>query len=473
MVISTNRKFFILLFTLQLFWFEPNYAQGVSEKITLLSRYNNPNLPKLNGYQIWNDLTGYYDSISKKEYIIAGSTDSIYFFDISDPSKIVLCDVQDGTAKNVVNRDYECYSHYVYCVSDNGGRGSIQVFDLQYLPDSVHKVYDSDSLSYNTHSIFIEAKSKRLYLCINRLKAGGVAAMDILTLENPEKPLWIGRLKVPTFGDGVPVFRNVHEVYVRNDTAYCSIEYKGLWIFDLRDLNNQRLVSTISDYPENGYNHSSNLDATGKYVMFTDEVPGGLSVKIFDIHDIYNPKLVSMFKSNNGATAHNAYWIGSFAYVSYYHDGVYIFDLSDKTKPFVAGYYHTSNWPPTSYEGYKGCWGLYPYLPSGLLAASDMGEGIFLFKVDPILTGVKKEDYAEKPFAIYPNPFGSNIHIDYSKYKNEALDVKIYNVKGEMILHKSLSEATFETETSNLYNGMYFVILRAGNKQWVQKLIKQ
>jgi hypothetical protein len=102
-----------------------------------------------------------------------------------------------------------------------------------------------------------------------------------------------------------------------------------------------------------------------------------------------------------------------------------------------------------------------------------MGEGIFLFKVDPILTGVKKEDYAEKPFAIYPNPFGSNIHIQNKSSKSEAIDIKIYNGKGELILHKSLSEATFEAETSNLDNGMYFVILQAGNKQWVQKLIKQ
>jgi choice-of-anchor B domain-containing protein len=464
MVNPIFKKCIVFLFCIQFFWFEPIYAQGVSEKITLLSKYNNPNLPRLNGYQIWNDLTGYYDSLNKKEYIIAGSTDSIYFFDVSNPSIIKLCAVQDGKAKKVVNRDYECYSHYVYCVSDNGGKGSLQVFDLQYLPDSVHKVYDSDSLSYNTHSIFIEAKSKRLYLCVN---------MDIMSLEQPERPAWIGRLNVPTFGDGVPVFRNVHEVYVRNDTAYCSIEYRGLWIFDLRDLSKQRLISTITDYPENGYNHSSTLDATGKFIMFTDEIPGGLSVKIFDINDIFNPKLVSMYKSNDSATAHNAYWIGSFAYVSYYHDGVYIFDLSDKSKPVKAGYYHTSTWPPSSYAGYKGCWGIYPYLPSGILAASDMGEGIFLLRVDPTLTSVKKESELEEVFSIYPNPFGSSIHFNYRFKNNETLDIKLYNGKGELVLHKNLSEATFEAETSNLGNGMYFVVLQSGDKHWVQKLIKQ
>jgi hypothetical protein len=129
--------------------------QAQSDKVNLLDHWFNPNLPRLNGYQIWNDLTGYTDTLTGKEYIIAGSTDSIYFFDISNPSNIVLVDVADGKSKQMVNRDYECYSHYVYCVSDNRNAGSLQVFDLQYLPDSVHKVYDSDTIAFNTHSIFI------------------------------------------------------------------------------------------------------------------------------------------------------------------------------------------------------------------------------------------------------------------------------------------------------------------------------
>ncbi|OYU96202.1 MAG: hypothetical protein CFE21_07265 [Bacteroidetes bacterium B1(2017)] len=472
MVMPSNKIGLYLVFLLLTVWAEPIFAQGVSDKVELLGRYSRNDLPKLNGYQIWNDLTGYYDSTTNKEYIIAGSTDSIYFLDISNPGAIVVCDVEDGRSKNVVNRDYECYQNYVYCVSDNGDKGSLQVFDLRYLPDSVHKVYDSDSLSFNTHSIFIEAKSKRLYLAINRLKKGGVAAMDILSLETPEHPYWIGRLNVPTYVDGGPLFKNVHEVYVRNDTAYCSIEYKGLWVFDLRDLKNQKLISMINDYPENGYNHSSMLNASGKRIMFTDEIPGGLSIKIFDISDLNNPKLVSMFRSNTGATAHNAYWIGDFAYVSYYHDGFYVFDLSNESLPKVAGYYHTSSWPPTSYEGYKGCWGVYPYLPSGLIAASDMGEGIFIFKLDPSITGIKTIGGIEKNI-FYPNPFTEKLFAQNLPKMPEPFELKLYSMSGELILHKIFSGATFETETNELEKGMYFVVLQTASFQLVQKIIKQ
>ncbi len=468
-MVKLDRTFCFIVLSLYLFFGSAKAQTGY--KLKLLGHWQNENLYRLNGYQIWNDITGYFDSVNHREYIIAGSTDSIYFFDITDPTKIKLCASRHGRSWAVVNRDYECYSHYAYCVSDNNTPGGLQVFDLKYLPDSVHKVYDSDSLSYNTHSIFIEAKSKRLYLCINRLKNGGVAAMDIMSLENPEKPKWIGRLKVPTFGDGAAAFRNVHDVYVRNDTAYCSVEYNGLWIFDLINLQNQKLLSVIRDYPQNGYNHSSSLDPSGKYLIFTDEIPAGLSVKIYDIKDIFNPKYVSMFQSNKGATAHNPVWKGGFAYVSYYHDGVYIYNLFDPFNPYVDAWYHTSPWPPANYEGFKGCWGVYPFLPSGNIAVSDMGEGIFILKPDSSLTGVESSNENE-PIIIFPNPFHHKIQFEFPVSKFEPIDFKAYSLNGQLMLHKIIREANFEADLTEFNNGIYFVQLVSNRRNQTTKIIK-
>ena len=468
------RSFFKIVVFGLLFLGSQNWtlAQIVSKNIDLLGKWNDPNLPKLNGYQIWSDLTTYYDSINKREYVIAGSTDSIYFFDISNPTNIILRAVKSGNSKGVVNRDFECYSHYVYCVSDNKAKGSLQVFDLQFLPDSVHQVYDSDSLAYNTHSIFIEAKSKRLYMCINRLSSGGVVGMDILSLENPENPKWAGRLKVPTFGDGAPFFRNVHEVFVKNDTAYCSVEYHGIWIFDLRDLNNQRWLTTIKDYPENGYNHSSCLDPSGRYLMFTDEIPKGMGIKIFDIQNIYDPKLISIFRSNPGATAHNAHWIGNFAYVSYYHDGIYVFNLSNPTMPQMVGYYHTTAvWPPENYEGFKGCWGVNPWLPSGNIVASDMTEGIFVLKPDSSITNISEIKKTDQ-ILVYPNPFTQELHIEHGITSKTPVQIHVYNMRGELLLQKISLEPTFEFETKDWPLGVYFLQIQSKEKVSVQKIFK-
>ncbi len=447
------------------------FAQDKSWNIELLDHWNNPNLPRLNGTQIWSDLTGYTDTINNREYIIAGSTDSIYFFDITDPKNIILCDVEDGKSKNMINRDFECFSHYVYGVSDNGELGSLQIFDLSTLPDSVNKVYDSDTITTNTHSIFIEAKSKRLYLCINRAKTGFTFAMDILSLENPEQPVKIGTLNVPKVNGNVPVFKNVHEVFVRNDTAWCSAEYSGLWVFDLRNLNQQVLLSVIANYPENGYNHSSFLSPDGKYVMFTDELPSGLAIKIYDVSNLSDPKLVSRFESSPSATAHNAFWIGDLAYVSYYHDGVVIFDVKNPFNPVQLGYYRTLPHPPASYLGFNGCWGIFPWFASGTIAASDMQEGIYTLKASKEIVG-NQELEGEWGFQIFPNPASNKVQIQTNTNALIQGELKIYNNMGQLVLQMPLSEPTFEVSLDNLNTGVYTVCINNTKQTIKKKLIK-
>src|ERR1043166_9727774 len=361
-------------------------------KMNLLGHYNDSNLRKVDVTDIWNDCTGWYDSVKQREYAIAGTTDSIYFFDITDPAQMKLVDREWGSSSLCRNRDYEVYQHYVYCVADQGqGDGVLQIFDLKNLPDSVYKVYQSGSLGQFTHTIFIEAMSKRLYMCSNTTFDSGTVAMDILSLNNPEFPTFLAHLDVP-HPQGVPLFSIVHEMYARTDTSYCSCDNAGLFIFDLRDLSNQKLIGSITSYPKKGYNHSSWLDESGRYIMFTDE-NAGLDAKIFDIADLNNPHFVSVFNSNPGAMPHNAYWKGKFAYVSAYHDGVRIWNVHDPEHPVQVAWYDTHPQEPEVYGGYKGCWGVWPYLPSGHIIASDLTSGIFVFGVDSLddIADLKRE----------------------------------------------------------------------------------
>jgi hypothetical protein len=129
-------------------------------------------------------------------------------------------------------------------------------------------------------------------------------------------------------------------MYVRNDTAYLSCEEAGLFIFDLRDLSTQKFLTSITSYPDQGYNHSPWLDDSGRYLMFTDENTG-LDIKIYDLKNFFEPQFVSQFNSNQLAMPHNAYWVGNLAYVSSYHDGVRIYNVKDPTNPQMAAWYDT------------------------------------------------------------------------------------------------------------------------------------
>lgn len=445
-----------------------------SMNMVLLSHYNDSTLTGREG-QVWNDVMGWKDTVKNREYMIAGTTDSIYFFDITDPSVIKLCARFWGTNSNCINRDYYPYHHYMYTVSDQCNEvGHLQIFDMQYLPDSVIKVHESDSLGGLTHTIFIEEKSQRMYMQLNKVPNKNTGqldrfAMDIISIANPVAPRKIGTLKFPAPYDAA----RVHEAYVRNDTAYCSSENAGLFIFDVRDAANPVLLSAIvPPYPENAYNHSCWLDSSGRYILFTDETPEGKGMKIFDLKNITEPRLVSSPFRIEGSP-HNAYWMGRYAYTSAYYGGVQVYDLMHVDSPTIGAYYDT--YPETYTGGYKGCWGVWPFLPSGVILASDMQNGLFVFKTTEKL-GMNEQATTRIPLRIYPNPAESYVHFMLPEANGRKANLAVYNLQGKLVAEKSVIPVVGVNEVSlpeTLPDGLYMLQLITDKHIYSAQLVKQ
>jgi choice-of-anchor B domain-containing protein len=465
-----NRYCWALLFFPLFSW-----AQNDHYNLNVLSHFNDRSIPTIDGDQIWSDVTGWFDSTKNKEYLISGSPDSLYFFDITDPTQMIKCDVEFGHSRNAINRDYEVYDHYVYCVSDRTSPlGSLQIFDLQYLPDSVHKVYDNDTFSIQTHTVFIEAKSKRLYLCGNQYKPAGSRSMAILSLADPENPTFLGELDKTL---GCPY---THEVFVQNDTAFCSCGNNGLFIYDLTNPQQTKLISSIiAPYPGNGYNHSSWLDSTNRYLMFTDENQAS-PIKVYDINQIGAPDLVTYFNSHPNALPHNAYWKGRYAYVSAYEDGVYMYDmehpelLSTNKTPPIVGFYDT--YPKNAvgvYSGFHGCWGVWPFLPSGVILASDISEGLFVLKPQYNLGTVEWQSNIVQA-KIFPNPFTSSVVVNIQTLSSEMVQLGIYTPEGklissqELVLQAGQNELTL-SHVSSLAPGLYLLSIEGTSSVHIRK----
>lgn len=414
-------------------------AQYSRYNLRMVAHFNDTNLKKVDGDQIWSDITGWKDTVKNREYMIAGSTDSLYFFDITNPLTMKKCDVEAGRARNAINRDYEIYDHYVYCVSDRTSPlGSLEIFDLQYLPDSVHKVYDNDTFSINTHTLFIEQASQRMYLCGNIHKPAGSWSMGIFSLANPEQPVFLGELDK---NQGCPY---THEVFVQRDTAYCSCGTNGLFIYDLRNPQQTVLISSIvAPYPGNGYNHSSWLDSSGRYLMFTDENQGS-PIKVYDMRQLNSPDLVTYFNSNTQALPHNAYWKGRYAYASMYEDGVYVFDMKNVASqtPTMAAFFDTYPKNATGiYNGFHGCWGVWPFLPSGLILASDISEGLFVLEPSwPLGTEEHQTGIIHSRF--YPNPFTNTVSLTVQSTSTGHARLRIVDLQGKTWFEESISLKT-------------------------------
>ena len=67
-------------------------------------------------------------------------------------------------------------------------------------------------------------------------------------------------------------------------------------------------------------------------------------------------------------------------FVSYYHDGLQVFDVSDPSSPNLVAWYDT--FIESSHAGFAGAWGVHSALPSGKILITDITNGLFVLELE-------------------------------------------------------------------------------------------
>jgi hypothetical protein len=280
-----------------------------------------------------------------------------------------------------------------------------------------------------------------------------------------------------------PGFFTVHETFVRNDTAWCANGNSGMWVYDMSDPAFPSLISYIDLYPEEGYNHSGWLSADSKTLYFTDE-NHGKGVKVYDVSDAASPELKQIFRSNllnvpdpqssNGSVAHNPFIRDDKLFVAYYHDGVQVYDLSDPWQPELIGYYDT--YPENdTYYSYAGCWGVYPFLPSGTIIASDIKNGLILLDGRGVL-GYEPEVPVPGGIQIAGNPVTDWLTMNFFLEEAGVVDIEVFDVTGRLV-HTDIYDAeqgnsTVNWNVSSLASGTYYIRGRSSDWKETLKMLK-
>ena len=77
-----------------------------------------------------NDIWGWTDSETGKEYAIVGLANGTEFIDISNPTNPILLGKLPTQTVSTVWRDIKVYRNHAYVVADNARDHGVQVFDL-------------------------------------------------------------------------------------------------------------------------------------------------------------------------------------------------------------------------------------------------------------------------------------------------------------------------------------------------------
>lgn len=437
--------FFISLFT---------FSQS-KKNIELLDNWQNPNLISNSSNVKYNDCWGY--SSNGAEYAIAGSTEGTHYFKINDQNKFEEIDFVPGkfVSMSVIHRDIKTYKHYAYAVCDEG-ESSLQIIDLNYLPDSVHVVAENDTTFARVHNLFIDDENALLYACSITPKTNGSLAskisMQVFSLANPEQPVLLS-----TGPNDIP---EVHDAYVRNNIAYLNCGFDGIRVYDFSNPSSPIFKQNLPVYLDQGYNHQGWLSPDGKTYVFGDET-GGKKLKKCIVDENNELEIKSTFGTNteNNSVPHNIVLTNEFAFVAYYNEGLRIYDTRPRIPIEIA---HYDTYPETSFFNMNGAWGIYADYPSEKLLVSDRHYGLFLFDFNRSVFSQPANDFA----TLYPNPSSieGNITIRLND-KYDAFSVELYDMYGKKVALHSFENTSFGIIETPNSSGMYHAIISYINKK--------
>jgi len=390
-----------------------------------------------------------------REYAVIGSTEGAHVFELTDQDSLRFVDFVPGRFQSAqaITREYKHYQNYLYAICDEGP-SSLQIMDLSYLPDSVHLVADlQDQYFGKSHNLFIDSTNALLYLTlVNPIVNGnelGILPMRVYSLANPILPslLWEGPNDIP----------EVHDLYVKNNRAILNCGFDGLRTYDFSNPSNPVYVNNLTFYPQQGYNHQGWLSPDESTYVFADET-AGLPIKKCHVSPTGQLQVQQFFGTENtpySKTPHNVQITNEFAFVSYYNDGLRIFDLR-KSPPTEIGVYDTyiDNAQTNGFSMW-GAWGVHALLPSERVLISDRNNGFFLFEFDRSKFLIPSTEHVQ----LYPNPSstGEEVYVRLPNDEVSEFDINIVDSNGNLVANFQIQQQSYATLAMEMAAGCYFV----------------
>ena len=335
-----------------------------------------------------NDIWGWFDAQSGREYALMGLRNGTAFVDITDPEVPVFLGRLPTQTTSSIWRDIKVYQDHAYIVADGAGAHGMQVFDLTrlrgvtgpqaWLPDLVYGDFR------NAHNLAINEASGFAFA----VGTNSCEGLHIIDLADPGNPMFAGcHDVVPGTHDAqCVVYQGPDGNFANREICFNSNE-NHVGIADVGDKSAPFTISATG-YPQLGFVHQAWLTEDHRYLFVGDELDErdfGVSTRthVFDVSDLASPQYLYPYEAATTSIDHNLYVLGNRVFQANYSAGLRVLEFGDLGNQEISeiGFFDTL--PSSGVGAFDGAWSVYPYLPSGTIIVSDGINGLFVLTLQP------------------------------------------------------------------------------------------
>ena len=353
-----------------------------------------------------NDVWGWTDPETGRDYALAGRVDGVAFVDVTDPLRPVYVGQLPKTpgTESKIWRDVKVYQNHAFVVADNVGEHGMQVFDLTQLRDIDPSAYPQTfeaSARYDgihsAHNVFINEDTGFAYVVASsgggKTCGGGLHMVDI---RDPLQPSFAGCFTDPgtgmtgtgtTHDTQCVVYRGPDARYQGQEVCFSSNE-TAISIADVTDKENPVGLAT-AEHPRSAYIHQGWLSEDQRYLYVNDELDEMTGITdrtrtlIWDVSELDDPQFVTEFFLSTPAADHNLYVDGTTMYQANYASGLRVLDISDPEAPREVGHFDTLPFGKDA-PVFEGAFSNYPFFESGIVVVTSIQEGLFILRKSDI-----------------------------------------------------------------------------------------
>ncbi len=338
-----------------------------------------------------NDLWGWADSETGREFVLLGLGNGTAFVEITNPLTPVFLGHLAAHGEPSPWRDIKVHKHHAYVVSEAADHG-MQVFDLLQLRDvSVAPVTFTETIHYageslsNAHNIAINETTGFAYIVGSNTCNFG---FHMVNIDLPRQPKFAGCFAADGYTHDLQcvAYDGVDSDYRGREVCFAFNE-DTLTIADVTDKANPIMVSRTS-YDGIAYTHQGWVTDDHLFLLLGDELDEknfghSTLTRIWDIANLDRPVLIGTHQSASPAIDHNMYIRDGVLYQANYRAGLRTFSLNAIADGRLLPVGFFDIYPSDNASEFNGAWSVYPFFPSGVVAVSGIEQGLFLLDPHP------------------------------------------------------------------------------------------